>query len=60
MRVKIIGLTGVLMLLITCIPWLIGIVLSKGFWSCLFAIGIPPYAWYLVVEKVMLLNGWLQ
>ena len=58
MRVR--GLTGVLMLLIICVPWLIGIVLSKGFWSCLFATCVPPYAWYLVVEKVMLLNGWLQ
>ena len=60
MRVKIRGLTGVLMLLIICIPWIIGIVLSKGFWSCLFAIGIPPYAWYVVVEKVMLYYGMIE
>ena len=60
MKVKIRGLTGVLMLLIICIPWLMGVVLSKGFWSCLFATCVPPYAWYLVVEKVMLVNGWLQ
>ena len=45
--------------IIVVVPWLIGIVISKGFWSCLFAIVIPPYAWYLVVEKVMLINGWL-
>ena len=41
------------------ITWLVGIVLTKGFWSCLFAIAIPPYAWYLVIEKLMLVNGWL-
>ena len=52
--------SSMIMLLIMCIPWLMGVVLSKGFWSCLFAIYIPPYAWYLVVEKVMLVNGWLQ
>ena len=46
--------------IIVVVQWLMGIVISKGFWSCLFAIVIPPYAWYLVVEKVMLINGWLQ
>lgn len=46
--------------LIVVVPWLMGIVISKGFWSCSIAIVIPPYAWYLVVEKVMLINGWLQ
>jgi hypothetical protein len=56
MRVQIIGLMEILVIM----AWLAGVVLSKGFWSCLFAIVIPPYAWYLVVEKVMLINGWLQ
>lgn len=46
--------------IIVVVTWLAGIVLSKGFWSCLFAIWVPPYAWYLVVEKVMLMNGWFQ
>lgn len=46
--------------IIVVVTWLTGIVLSKGFWSCLFATWIPPYAWYLVVEKVMLMNGWFQ
>ena len=46
--------------IIVVVTWLAGIVLSKGFWSCLFATWIPPYAWYLVVEKVMLMNGWFQ
>lgn len=46
--------------IIVVVTWLAGIVLSKGFWSCLFATWVPPYAWYLVVEKVMLMNGWFQ
>jgi hypothetical protein len=32
--------------------WLMGMVLAKGgwFWLALF---IPPYAWYLVTERLM-------
>lgn len=36
--------------------WLAGIVLSSG-WSCLAAVLLPPYAWYLVVEQLMKLGG---
>lgn len=35
---------------IAIVPWLIGIVLAKGFWSTLFACIFPPWAWYLCVE----------
>lgn len=38
--------------LIGLLGWLAGIVLSKGP-AVLFAIFLPPYAWYLVVEKAM-------
>jgi hypothetical protein len=34
--------------------WIAGVVIAKGFWSTLFAIYIPPYAWYLLMEQVML------
>ena len=33
--------------------WMAGLVLAKGFWSALFALAIPPWAWYLVVERAM-------
>lgn len=33
--------------------WLSGIAIAKGFWSTLFAIFFPPYAWYLPVEKIV-------
>ena len=32
------------------IVWIFGLILAKGFWSTFFAIIIPPWAWYLVVE----------
>ena len=38
--------------------WLLGIVLAKGFWIVAVAIFFPPYAFYLVVEKVTSLFGW--
>lgn len=36
------------------LSWLVGIVLANGFWSTAFAMCIPPYGWYLVIEKVMI------
>lgn len=38
--------------------WLAGIVLASGFWSTVFAIWIPPWALYLVVERVIRSLGW--
>lgn len=35
------------------LTWLGGITLAKGFLSTLVAIFVPPYAWYLVVEQVL-------
>jgi len=33
--------------------WLSGIVIAKGFWSTLFAVIMPLYAWYLVAERMV-------
>ena len=41
------------------VGWISGTVLAKGFWSLVFAVIIPPYAWYLTVEKILIVNGWL-
>ena len=30
-----------------------GIVIAKGFWLTTFAVFIPPYSWYLVMERVI-------
>lgn len=42
------------------LPWLAGMVLAKGFWSTAAAVCVPPYAWYLVVERVMVMAGWID
>lgn len=34
-----------------------GIVIAKGFWSTLIAICIPLWSWYLVAEKILIVNG---
>ena len=45
--------------LLLTIMWILGIILAKGFWSTLFAVVIPPWALYLVIEKVLEAMGWL-
>jgi len=39
--------------LVFIIWWIAGIVLAKGFWSTLFAVVIPPWSFYLVVEQLV-------
>jgi len=39
------------------ILWLIGIVYTKGFGLIVLAIFIPPYAWYVVIERAMHFMG---
>lgn len=41
---------------IAAISWLAGIVLVKG-WLTAVAVCVPPYAWYLVVERAMVIAG---
>lgn len=40
--------------------WIVGLVLAHGFWSTVIAIFIPPWAFYLVVERAMLALGWVS
>jgi uncharacterized membrane protein len=35
------------------IIWIAGIIIAKGFWSTLFAVFLPPWGWYLVIERAM-------
>lgn len=39
--------------------WLGGIAIAKGIWSTFFAIVIPQYAWYLVIERGLMMAGWI-
>ena len=40
--------------------WLAGIVLAQGTADKAIAALIPLYAWYLVVERIMILSGFLN
>ncbi len=43
--------------IIAILAWLAGIVIAKGFVSTFFAIIIPLYSWYLLVERILLVSG---
>lgn len=43
--------------LILLIGWVSGVVLAKGFWMTFATIFAFPYAWYLVIEKLMSIGG---
>jgi hypothetical protein len=45
--------------LIATLIWVVGIIFAKGFWSTFFAIFIPFWAWYIAVEKMLTLGGFL-
>lgn len=45
------------MALLIIVSWLVGIVLANGWVSTIVAVTIPPYSWYLVIEKIMTING---
>jgi hypothetical protein len=34
--------------------WMAGIVIAKGFWSTFFAVIIPMWSMYLLVEQIMI------
>jgi hypothetical protein len=40
--------------LLTLIFWIAVIVLAKGFWSTFFAVIIPFYSWYIVIEHIII------
>lgn len=39
--------------------WIAGIVLAKGFWSTFFACIFPFWAYYLTIEKLLQVNGFI-
>jgi len=38
---------------ILLVSWIAGIVIAKGFWSTTFAIFMPLWSYYLVVERLV-------
>lgn len=51
------SVSEVFLLTLIVVTWIMGVVLAKGFWSTFSAIFIPPWAWYLLAEKLMSLGG---
>lgn len=49
-------LTKAAMSLIITTSWIAGIVLAQGYLKAL-AFFLPPYAWYLLVERIMKIYG---
>lgn len=37
--------------------WVAGVVIAEGFWSTLFSIIVPFWAYYLFVEKLLIVYG---
>jgi hypothetical protein len=35
------------------VGWVAGIVIAHGFWSTFFAVLIPFYSWYLLIERLV-------
>jgi hypothetical protein len=52
------GIEAVWFLLLGLPSWLLGIVAAQGWFSTFLAIIFPPYAWYLMVERLVLSLGW--
>jgi hypothetical protein len=39
--------------LILLFTWIAGIVIAQGFWSTFFAIFVPLWSYYLVIERIV-------
>lgn len=44
---------GAIAALLMFLVWIMGAVIAKGFWSTVFSIFFPPWAWYLFIERAM-------
>lgn len=40
--------------LVVTFVWIAGVVIANGFWSTFFAVVFPFWAWYLVVERIII------
>jgi uncharacterized membrane protein len=40
--------------IVTLFIWVAGVVIANGFWSTLFAVFIPFWSFYLVVERLLI------
>lgn len=40
--------------LVAVTAWIVGVVLAKGFWLTTLSLVLPFYAWYLVIEDLVM------
>ena len=62
MQVKVSGnasWASVTLVLTVLFAWIAGVVLANGFCSTVIAIFFPFWSFYLVVEKILILMGWV-
>jgi len=45
--------------LIGVVGWLMGMAIAKGFWPMLIATVFPPFAWFVVIDKMLQIAGWI-
>ncbi len=50
-------LTGNIFTMCLLVAWIMGVVMAKGFLFTALSICLPFYAWYLVIEEVMIRVG---
>jgi len=48
-----------LTVLVMIVAWLAGIALAKEGWMTFFAIFVPFYSWYLVIERGLIMLHWI-
>jgi hypothetical protein len=49
--------TAMLAYFLFIFTWISGVVLAKGAWLKVAAIFCPFYAWYLIIERVLIMAG---
>jgi len=41
------------------VTWIAGVVLAQGFWSTLISTFFFPWSWYLLIERIMQMTGFI-
>lgn len=58
-RIRVSGFSGMVFLIWFLMMWVGGTVLAKGFWSTTICIFFFPWSFYLMVERLFALWGFL-
>jgi hypothetical protein len=50
---------GALFVMLFLLGWLAGIVVANGLLQKVFTLVFPPYSWYVLVEKIFQVTGFI-